>query len=262
MKLLLLGAGYVGTALLRTLNEQGYDLVVTTTSAEKVQILKPYAQVLLLEEPGILENGIQACEGLLILIAPKNGATYLQTYLHTAQRVQAALKKRHKPLYLLYTSSTAVYEGITTEWATEEMPLAPKSEYAKILWQTEKTYLQHSNSCILRLGGIYGPDRDLEQRARQMSGKQIASAGDEPTNHIHRDDIVRAISFSLDQRLTGVYNLVNNEHPTREQLYGGLCKMMDLPQPSWAPVPNAPAKPKVSNKKITNAGFACVQANI
>jgi nucleoside-diphosphate-sugar epimerase len=105
------------------------------------------------------------------------------------------------------------------------------------------------------LGGIYGPGRELAERAKRLSGKEMAGSGEEPTNHIHLEDIIGGILYSLEHRLIGIYNLVNNLHPTRKKLYSDLCKMQQLPCPIWKGEKVPYKGYTVSNKKIVEAGY-------
>lgn len=260
MKLLLIGAGYVGMALLNVLKNQPHEIYITTTTSSRVEILKGYGKEVLdlnvICDESFAES-INQCDGAIILVAPSNLKNYEETYLDTAKRVCFSLKDRKTPFYILYTSSSSVYEGLQSEWVTEEMDLNPDSINAKILLETEKYYLKSSDSiCILRLAGIYGPKREWNDRARKFSGKEMSGNGDEPTNHIHLDDILAAIIFCLENQITGIYNLANDEHPTRKYLYSNLCNQMEIPLPVWNEVlSTTSAGYKVSNKKIKQAGF-------
>lgn len=254
MKFLVMGAGYVGTALLSLLQDKSHELSITTTREEKVEDLKAYGNVLLLSSKDSLKEWIDLCDGMIILVAPKNSQSYEETYLETAKTVSTALKNRKTPFYLIYTSSTSVCEG-KEGWVTEEMPLSPTSENAKILLETERQYLNSGvDACILRLGGIYGPKRELIERAKRFSGKEMSGTGSESTNHIHLDDIISAISFCIDHRLTGVYHLVNEDHTTRKELYSNLCKFAGIPSPIWS-IGLEQTGYKISNRKIKDAGF-------
>lgn len=263
MKLFVLGAGYVGKALLSRLKDQGHILYASTTQEEKVESLRfytPHVWILKGDEKTKLQEILDLCDGMVILIAPKNRDDYEETYLRTAKTVLSVLKTKKKPFYLLYTSSTGVYENLQSEWVTEEQIVQPKSEKARILLETEKIYLECSTdnvtTCILRLGGIYGPDRELLRRAKHLSGKKMLETGDEPTNHIHLEDIVSAIVFCQNHRLSGIYNLVNDDHPTRRTLYNALCKSAHMEPPEWNSVPkDSRLSYKVSNDKIHQAGF-------
>lgn len=268
MKLLVMGAGYVGLNLLKSLQNQPHELFITTTHQDKVPLLKTYGEdVLLLQQDqnDELDAWIDACDGMVVLVAPKSTQSYESAYLHTAKRISAALKERTKPFFLLYTSSTSVCEGVAEEWVTEEMHLSPPSGNGQILLETERLYLNcGADVCILRLGGIYGPYRELIDRARNFSGRELPGTGEEPTNHIHVDDIVGAIIFCIDRRLTGLYQLVNDDHPTRKELYTSLCRSLGLPPPLWNADSLTLRKKgyKVSNKKIRKAGYSFLHPHL
>lgn len=249
-----MGAGYVGEELLRCFQTQPHEIFITTTRKERIDALSCYGHcVLLPKEDKVFKELIDSCDGIIILIAPKNSQSYEEVYLQTAKRVSLALKDRQTPFYLLYTSSTSVCEG--NEWVAEDKVLCPKSENAKILLETERYYLNcNASTCILRLGGIYGPKRELPDRAKRFSGKNMLSSGDEPTNHIHLEDIIAAILFCLGRSLTGIYHLVNDDHTPRRELYSHLCQLAGIPCPIWSK-DLSKSSYKVCNQKIKSMGF-------
>ncbi len=265
MKVFILGAGYVGTALLADFKKQGIAACASTTREEKVDFLKTHTDhvyVLKSSDMPQLKAVIDQCDAMVILVAPKNSARYEETYLSTAKAVASILKERTGPFTLIYTSSTGVYQGTSCEWVDETTPLSPPSENTKILIETEKTYLNCQNSfinvCILRLAGIYGHGRDLAERANQFSGKEMEGNGHAFTNHIHLEDIVAGIKFCFTHSLQGIYNLANDDHPTRRELYDGLCKKNGLPPPIWKSCDKKENEKgyRVSSDKILQAGFA------
>jgi nucleoside-diphosphate-sugar epimerase len=271
MKLFVLGAGYVGKAVLSRFKDDGHLLYASTTHQENVDTLKFYTQHVFVVrgfEKEKLQEVIDRCDGLIILVAPKHHEKYEETYLSTAKTISAALAGRQKPFYLLYTSSISVYEGVANEWATEELIGRPQSKNGQILIEAEKIYFNCSNekvkTCILRLGGIYGPNRELVQRARDLSGKEMSGTGDEPTNHIHLEDIVSAIEFCLNHHLSGIYNLVNDDHPSRKRFYSSLCHSLGIPPPTWnSSLSGGRGRGyKVSNEKISNKGFTFKRPSI
>ena len=261
MKILVMGAGYVGMALLTFLQDLDHEVYLTTTEENRVEALKPYGKgVLLLRSNHDQElwDLMDLCDAMIVLIAPKNSQNYQTTYLNTAQRISLGLTNRKRPFSLLYTSSTSVYEEASSDLVTEDTSVNPPSENGKILLETERCYLNSkASTCILRLGGIYGPKRALEERAKRFSGKEMTGTGNEATNHIHLEDIVRGILFCLEYSLTGTYNLVNDDHPKRKKLYCDLCHLTNLPLPIWNPDICISTKGGyiVSNTKIKEAGF-------
>lgn len=251
-----MGAGYVGEELLKHLQTQPHKISIITTRKERVNALSCYGRsVLLPKEDKAFKELIHSSDGMIILVAPKNLQSYEQVYLQTAKRIYLALKNRQPPFYLLYTSSTSVCEGQENEWVTEDMELRPKSENTKILLETEHCYLHcNASTCILRLGGIYGPKRELLDRAKRFSGQKMLSSGEEFTNHIHLADIVAAIEFCLDRSLTGIYHLVNDDHTPRRELYSHFCQLACIPCPIWSKdLPKSSYK--VCNQKIKSKGF-------
>jgi len=259
MQILLIGAGYVGTALLREWSGSDQFVVVTTTP-DKISSLDalPCVKRALLPP---YDQAFNECDAAIICVAPKKGVNYEETYLKTAQTVQALLQRRTKPLYLLYTSSTSVYGLQDKEWVDEQAPPNPQTPESQILFQSEQTYLECARSpikvCILRLGGISGPGRELEARARRFSGKEIPGLGDYPTNHSPLNVIVDSIIFSFAHQLEGIYNVVIDDHPTREELYGKLCEKEGLPPPIWNPelTSRHGSRSCISNAKLKSEGF-------
>lgn len=259
MKILVVGVGYVGEALLRAHQASKDELFATTTSPEKMSHLSSFVnRVFLLNpsDPHAFDEGIKATDGMILLVAPKKDKTYSETYLSTAKEIANSLRKQTVPYPLIYTSSTSVYEGANSPFVSEEAKLSPLSDNGKILLETENLLLKAAPTCVLRLGGIFGPGRDLVARARYFSGKVLPGLGVEPTNHIHLEDIVRGILFCLQHQMTGIYNLVNDDHRTRKDLYTSICRENALPLPIWNPkLPEERKGYVVSNHKIKNAGF-------
>lgn len=255
-----MGAGYVGMSILTRWENQQDRFIVVTTTPEKISSLAklPRVEEVILHD---FTNALEKCDGLILTIAPKKGASYEETYLKTAQSIRKSLAHRNKPLYILYTSSTSVYGQQNASMIDETTPPSPQSHEGKILLETEETLLQCSTStvkvCILRLGGIYGPGRDLASRAKRMAGREMPGSGDQATNHSHIEDICRAAMFGFDRQLAGIHNVVSDAHPNRDELYRDLCKSLSLPSPIWNPKLSQihGCNSAVSNKKLKNAGF-------
>lgn len=274
MRIFLLGSGYVGTALLHYFQSSlGYShkIIASTTSVHKKEMLSPYAdEVVILrgDEQERILSILERCDAMIVLVAPKEKNTYQEIYLRTALSIQSALQERKKPFYLLYTSSTSVYEGQEGNVDEENTLLKPYSDKAKVLLETETVYEKCANEriavCILRLGGIYGPGREISVRAGRVSGKTLQGTGSEPTHHIHLEDIVRAIDFFINRRIEGVYNLVNDDHPSRSELYFNLCSKLQINPPQWnmQKSDGHGCGCKVSNLKILDTGFVFLHPHL
>lgn len=265
MKIFLMGAGYVGMMVLKSLSSQGHELYVSTTKPEKINSLTPFAREVILIDTSHekrLQEVVNFCDVLIVLIAANTSATYRETYLNTALSLSAMLKERSHPFHLIYSSSTSVYENCTSKEVSEEMILQPSSEASQILYDTERVFLQFPGTCVIRLGGIYGPGRELSVRAARMAGKAMSGNGAEITNHVHVEDILEAIQFCLNHRLTGIYNLVNEAHPSRKELYDPLCQAQGLSLPVWDLNTESLRNYLVLNAKIKQAGFVFKQPTL
>ncbi|MEX1012822.1 MAG: NAD-dependent epimerase/dehydratase family protein [Waddliaceae bacterium] len=271
MRILLIGTGYVGMALTASWENPSDHFLATTTTASKLEMIasqKSVMKSIILE----IKNGtdieplLEGCEAVIVTVAPKRGGGYREIYLNTALCLKEGLKKRSEPLFVLYTGSTAVYGNQEGAGVDEESSLACASERSDILSEVEDVFLSCQNDqiqvCILRLGGIYGSMRSLEMRAERVSKKTMNGSGKEVTNHIHLDDITSAIAFCVENRLSGVYNLVNDDHPSRELLYSTLCKKMHLPPPVWEGGDTCSTNATVSNAKIKKAGYLFKQPHV
>ena len=245
MRLLILGAGYVGMALLKSPN---HSFLPTTTTKKKLFSLPEGAMLIEGKEKEPLQKALEKTEGAIILAAPKEKSLdgYRSTYVEVAKSISSILKSRKKPFYLVFASSTCVYQ---------------KSPKAEILREAEAIYQGCANEnisvCILRLGGIFGPGRELEKRAKMLSGRLLSGTGAEPTQHIHLSDIVSSILFCLDKRLQGVFDLVNEEHRSRKEFYTALCSFLRIPAPTFDSSKQLEyGSPKeITNIEIKKAGF-------
>lgn len=264
MRIFLLGAGYVGMALLQQNSDPEVTFWASTTTESKLQEIEQYADKAFLIkglEEERLEEILSQCDGMVIAVAPSSTSSYKETYYDTAKTVCKILKKRTQPFYLLYTGSTSVYGDHNGQKVHEDAERFPNGDNGKILTEVEDLYLscasEYVTPCILRLGGIYGPGRDMAARARRFSGQELGGSGKEPTNSIHRDDIVDAIKFSLKGYLKGVYNVVCDDHRCRKELYSDLCNALNIAEPHWNPEKAAMHGSNciVMNDKICKEGF-------
>jgi NAD dependent epimerase/dehydratase family enzyme len=99
--------------------------------------------------------------------------------------------------------------------------------------------------------------RTLDKRARKMSNKNLSGLGTEVTNHIHLEDITHAIQFCVNNRLKGIYNLVGDDHPSRQMLYEQISSELKIPPPVWGGNLDSIGRNNaiVSNEKIKARGY-------
>lgn len=256
---IVIGAGYVGRSCISEWPDNHTQWTATTTREEKIPELlelTPRVEIIKGKDFAKLSTLIDESDFALVTVAPKDRSKYKETYLDTAQDLANTLRNRSKPFYLLYTSSTSVYGDHQGYSVDESSSLLTDNQNGKILIETEKCYLEAASNfvdvCILRLGGIHGPGREINERAKKLSGKTMTGKNF-PTNHSPLPLITKGIYWCFQNRLTGIYNLVEDAHPTKNELYGSLLENLNLPPPSWEKPHSGGAI--VSNQKLIDTGF-------
>lgn len=266
MKAAIIGCGYVGTAVARHWQDQGVDVLATTTRSDRLSELSAVAnqvKVLTGTDTAQLRAALSDCQVALLCVGPKRGASYVETYLNTAQTLANVLPETDIR-QLIYTSSYAVYGQHHGVWVTEMMLPAPSTEKGENLAATEQTLLASASPqrqiCVLRLGGIYGPGRTVESIYGRAAGTTRPGKGAEYSNWIHIEDIVGAIDWACQQRLAGIYNLVQDEILTVRELIGRVCDRQNLAPVQWDE--SQPSRRthnvRVSNTKLKSTGYQFV----
>jgi nucleoside-diphosphate-sugar epimerase len=265
MNVAIIGCGYVGKTVAQYWRQElGFTVTATTTSPERVSELEAVAQRVVVvkgDDLAGLQSVLEDRDTVLLSIGAKNADVYEETYIKTAQSLVSALKQTPSVRQLIYTGSYAVYGDKNGEWVDEESPVAPANQNGQILCDTEQILLSASNEklgvCILRLGGIHGPGRELSKIFSRVVGTTRPGNGEDTTNWIHLNDIVAAIEFARKHKLQGIYNLVDDAHLTYRELLDRVCKQHNLPNVSWDASQKSvrPYNARVSNYKLKAAGF-------
>ncbi len=260
----IIGCGYVGSEVAHILHKRGEHVTATTRNPSRLNDLAKVAH------KGVLIKGnseaelaplIASHETLVVSIGADSHTAYESAYLHTAQLFRHLAIEMDLPRRLIYTSSTSVYGDHHGRWVDEEADLLSTSEQGKILIEAERQYQSLAelgwHVCILRLAEVYGPGRELSKRIRDLKGQHLPGTGDTFTNMIHKTDCATAIDYAIRHHLEGIYNLADDEHPTRKELYDAIAKKFNLPAPRWDPQLTSmhPGNKRVSNHKIKAEGF-------
>ncbi|MBD2184123.1 SDR family oxidoreductase [Planktothrix sp. FACHB-1355] len=269
MRVAIVGCGYVGYAVARYWRQElGLFVTATTTTPDRVAKLEEVAQKVAVvngNDAANLKSVLQDVEVVLLSVGAKSANLYEETYLHTAKTIVSALKEIPTVRQLIYTGSYSVYGDKSGEWVDESSPLAPANQNGEILAQTEQVLLSASDRntsvCILRLGGIYGPGRELLKIFGRVPGTTRPGNGDDITNWIHLDDIVGAIEFARKHQLQGIYNLVDDAHLPSRELLDRLFTQHNLPPVTWDASQKSarPYNARVSNQKLKTAGYQLIQ---
>ena len=54
-----------------------------------------------------------------------------------------------------------------------------------------------TQACVLRLGGIYGPGKDIPSYIRSAAGQSVRKNGNHINAWVHLQDIIRGVDFAF-----------------------------------------------------------------
>ena len=274
-KVAVIGCGYVGKAVASYWHQQGYWVTGTTTRVEKVSELDAVTdQTLVMRGNNLADMAkvIENQETILVSIAPisdrqVDAQIYAETYLPTAKNLVTALKNNSSVKQVVYISSGSVYGDKKGEWVDETASLDTETDYGKILVEAEQIILglekKDLKVCVLRLGGIYGPGRELDKRLGRLAGKTLPGSGTSWAGWIHLDDVVSAVEFVRQKRCEGIYNLVNDLKLTTEDLCNLICDRQNLARVSWDGSKSSfsSLNARLDNSKIKKEGYKFIYAD-
>lgn len=252
--MLIIGCGYIGTEVGALWKKMGHTVTATTQYVEQINSLFRSAQKSVIWKEDEKE---------LVSLMENNDLIFIEeeTDLETAKMIRRLGLEMDPPRQLIYISSSSVYGDHHGQWVDETSELKATKEHAKNLIDIEKTYLSLNAAgwsvCTLRLSEIYGPGREISKHVKELEGHIIPGAGDHYTNMVHKFDCIDAVNYAFHHHLDGIYNLSDDEHPTRKELYDSIAQKFNLPLVKWnlSHIPLHMGNKRVSNHKIKAEGF-------
>jgi nucleoside-diphosphate-sugar epimerase len=235
MTVSILGCGWYGLALAKSLVNKWIKVKGSTTTSDKLSLLaeqgiEPYL-IDLNPAAEIIDHNFFDCDILWISIPPKARSGQGSEYLFKIERLIDLIKATHIKQVVLI-SSTGVYGDHNTEVTELDTP-NPDSESGKILLAAENLLKQQTDftTTIIRFGGLIGPGRDP---GRFFAGKIDVPNGDAPVNLIHLTDCIGISNAIIDKQAFGqTYNAVSPSHPTRAKFYTQAATIAGLDTPEF-----------------------------
>lgn len=267
----ILGCGYVGEAVAQAWKQQGHELWGTTTRPERLTELANLVDNALIFDSTDTRSSLnftQDLDGILVSFAPSKTSNvdlrqYQQTFLQGVEQLLHALQQRPvcTPLQVVYLSSCGVYGNRQGAVTAEDDPTDTDHPINAVLVRAEEMISslrsESVNVCILRLGGIYGPGRDIPAMLLSAAGGLVHRNGLNVPCWIHRDDIVSGVNFAFEQDLNDTFNLVNDTQFNGQELTDRLCEQAGLPFARWLTTDTTDRvlNARVSNAKLKRLGF-------
>jgi len=201
-RVLIIGCGDVGLRVAHALPARVRVLALTTDAGRRDALRGQGITPLLgnLDSPASLRR-LSGLASRIIHLAPPPGAGWGDPRTQALTRV---LRLRTRPTALVYGSTSGVYGDCQGDVAIETRATNADTARARRRIDAESSIrffgrAAHVRSSILRIPGIYAPDREGgTPQARLLKGTPVLLAADDVyTNHIHADDLARACLAAL-----------------------------------------------------------------
>ena len=263
MRVLIVGCGYVGTPLGSELARQGHEVFGLRRSAAAEADLKGAGIKLLIGDvarPETLAALPAGYDWVVNCVSATGGGTeeYRAVYLQGTRNLIDWLAAT-PPKKFVYTSSTGVYGQTDGCLVKETSPTEPEAETARVLVDTENVLIEAAQqrkvpAVILRVAGIYGPERGYWLKQYLKNEARIEGKGERIMNMIHRDDVVGAIIAALKSGRPGeIYNAADDEPVTQLGYFQWLAGRLGKWLPPFAEEEQeAKRKRGLTNKKVSN----------
>ncbi|MBC7756051.1 MAG: NAD-dependent epimerase/dehydratase family protein [Bdellovibrio sp.] len=265
-KVLIIGCGYLGTAIARRLFDAGHSLIGVRRSSQALPHSMQTIQADVTQEKTLcaLEN---LNPNIVIYCVSAGGATdaqYQASYVQGLKNVLATQTNNTQLQHVFFVSSTRVYGQNTLDILDENMPAIAADFGGERLLEAENVLNTLScKSTKLRLSGIYGAGRLYLVNMAKDVAKWPAE--NHYSNRIHRDDAASFIAFLADkvanhQAVADCY-VVTDDMPTLQfEVLTWLANQQKI-DTSQIIAPPAKGGKRLSNKRLRETGFALQYPN-
>ena len=234
-RLLIVGCGDVGMRLLPLVRGRFRVFAVTSQPERQAELRAAGAVPIVadLDQPGTLRRLAHLARYVLHLAPPPGHGS-----LDTRTRNLCAILP--EGVRLTYVSTSGVYGDCGGALIDECRPLAPTNPRARRRVDAETVLRawalqRHARVSILRVPGIYARDRLPLKRLEQGTPALIAEH-DVFTNHIHADDLARALARALFKGLPGrAYNAVDDTHMKMADYFDTVADAFAMQRPPRLP---------------------------
>lgn len=257
MNLFVFGLGYSVRHFLARHRDDFADVAGTVRTREKASLLghsEPSVEAVPFDDRAAVEARLHEADVLLVSIPSENDDPALRLY---GDAIAAAPKISR----VVYLSTIGVYGDHDGAWIDERAPLKPVSKRNRARIEAETAWLSLASPqrrvFVLRLAGIYGPDRNQIENLRNGTARRIVKDG-QVFNRIHVEDISRTIAACLraDSR-GGVFNVTDDEPAPPQDVVACGATLLGIAPPPEVPFEQADFSPMAlsfwgQNKRVSN----------
>jgi len=229
---LIVGCGYTGTVLARTLAsrpELAAEVTITRRDGEAANTLAAALGV----------RGVRAeladaasldvpADAIVVCTAPPGD--------DPAVEIRTLLAAAHRAAKMIYISSTGVYAPGHGAEVDEAWPIAPVTASGRARALAEAELIDAAMPWVsLRAAGIYGPGRGLVERVRAGTYRVVGD-GTSHVGRIHVVDLVAAILAAAATPVTGAVNACDDDPAPIGEVADAVAARLGLPPPPRTPV--------------------------
>ena len=240
MRLLIVGCGYVGTELVRLLDNAWEIFALTRSDVRAAELSQFGIRPIVGNWLGSLPEPLPKVDYVLVSVPHRPdehwlGATHGRGLEFLLTRLPEGWQK------LIYLSTTGVFGDCASQSVDEDTPVSPERIGPQIAVEAENWLQTHYPSStgdrqrftVLRLAGIYGPGRiPLADRIR--AGEPLAVPQDGFLNLVHVADIARMIERVLPLELNRNCYVFSDGHPVgRDEFYRYLARLCGVSEPRF-----------------------------
>lgn len=245
---LIVGCGYLGRRVAARWVAAGRRvLAVTRRNTAELRALGVEPVVADVTEPASLTALPRATTVLYAVGMDRAaGRTMREVYVGGLENVLAALPAGGR---FVYVSSTSVYGQTDGGWVDESSPTEPTEEAGRVVLEAERLLRKRRpDAAVLRLAGLYGPDRLLRKQP-VLKGEPLVGDADKWLNLIHVEDGADAVVAAAERAAPGSTYTIADDTPTpRRALYTRLAELLTAPPATFDERP----EPGAANRRVSN----------
>ncbi len=259
--MLIFGCGYLGQRVAARWQAAGQSVSAVTRSSQRA---KEFTQrgwqpvVADICDPAVLDH-LPAADVALFAVGydRSSGKSQREVYVDGLQHVLDRMVSRCPQF--LYVSSSSVYGQHAGEWVDEDSPCEPTQPGGQCCLEAERLVLDAYSAAghaaqVLRLSGIYGPDRLLSRVDALRRQEPLSGLAESWLNLIHVDDAATAVLACVERGDDGRVYLVSDDEPVlRGDYYRHLAALIDAPPPLFDESQPARRGAGGLNKRCRNA---------
>lgn len=280
--LVILGCGYIGSAVAREALTRGYRVTAVTRNISHAAELRRLGAAVVVSDLAGKEwhEQVRSSADLILNTVSSGGgdlAAYRHSYVEGMQSIVQWAVRHGGAEVGVYTSSTSVYPQGGGVVVTEDSPTDPAGERAQVLLEAEAVLMRgavaaapgtgataeagsgrrgYARAVVLRLAGIYGPGR--HHLLDQVKAGVVSGRGNHRLNLVHRDDVCGAIWAAFAYGLNGpdaIFNLADDEPAEKSVVTAWLATRLGVPPPTFTGEPAGPRRRLTPDRIISNARF-------